>query len=392
MPGPTIDGTGFNRFGLAEWVDLLTTGLTGIYGAAVDIAPESPDGQWTGILAEMYADLEELVETAYNSRSISGASGAALSRLVKLIGITRQAAQKSTAPITMTGTAGTVIPIGSLIASASDPTLPSFETIAEYTIGGGGTVTGTARCMEAGAVNAIAGDLTVIKTQVTNWTAVTNTSAATPGRQVETDARLRGRHAESVAKPSQSMVDSLRAAIADLDGVDDVEVYENDTGAVDGKGLPAHSINAIIDGGDSEDIADAMFTQSSMGVTKVGAVTETVVDAKGNPHTMRWDVPDDVSVYVTVVLSRTPNSFEIDAIKNAVVNWGVETSRIGRNVPWGDIFTPINDLEITGGPGLPSITALYLGDAEDPTLQSDLVVAYDARPRYHVDRVIVEGP
>lgn len=392
MPGPTIDGTGFNRFGLAAWLDLLTTEYTSIYGDAVDLAADSPDGQWLGILAEHFADLEGLLETGYDGRSLAGAVGAGLSRLARLIGITRQAAQKSTAPITITGTAATNIPAGSLIGSASDPTLPNFETTTLLTIGGGGTVTGTARCLEAGAVNVVAGDLTVIKTQIPGWTSVTNTSAATPGRQVETDARLRVRYAESVAKPSQSMVDSLRAAIADLDGVDDVAVYENDTGATDSKGLPAHSINVIVDGGADADIANAIWTQASMGVTKVGAVEETIVDSQGNDQTMRWDLPADVNVYITVVLNRTPTSFETDSIKAALVAFGVETSRIGRNIPWGDLFSPINELEITGGPGLPSITALYLGDAADPSLQSDLVVAYNARPRYHVDRVVVEGP
>lgn len=392
MAGPTIDGTGFNRFGLAAWLDLLTTEYTSIYGSAVDLAPDSPDGQWLGILAEHYSDLEELLEDIYNGRSPAGASGAGLSRLVQLNGISRQPAQKSTAPITLTGTPGTVVPAGSLIGSATDSTLPNFETTAILTIGGGGTITGTARCVDAGAVNVIVNDLTVIKTLVSGWTAVTNTSAATPGRAVESDPILRVRRAQSVAKPSQSMVDSLRAAIADLAGVDDVVVYENPKNSTDLRGLPAHSINVIVDGGTSADIASAIWTQASMGVTKVGGVTYVITDTQGNPQEMAWDLPDDADVYVTVVLSRTPNAFEIESIKNAVVNFGVETSRIGRSVPWGDLFTPINDLEITGGPGLPSITALYLGSTAAPVTQTDLVVAYNARPRFHVDRVEVEGP
>lgn len=392
MAGPTIDETGFRCFGLAAWLDLLVTEYTAIYGSAVDLEPDSPDGQWLGILAEHFADLEELLEDIYNGRSPAGAVGAGLSRLVQLNGISRQAAQKSTAPITLTGTPATVVPAGSLIGSASDSTLPNFETTAELTIGVGGTVTGTARCVEAGAINVISGDLSVIKTLVTGWTSVTNTAAATPGRPVETDPRLRVRRAQSVAKPSQSMVDSLQAAIADLAGVDDVAVYENDTGAVDANGLPPHSVNVIVDGGADADIANAIWTQSSMGVTKVGDVTLTITDTQGNPQEMKWDLPEDVNVYVTVVLNRTPTSFEVDSIKNAIVNFGTEASRIGRDVPWGDLFSPINDLEITGGPGLPSITALYLGAAEDPTTPNDLVVAYNARPRFHVDRVEVEGP
>jgi hypothetical protein len=192
--------------------------------------------------------------------------------------------------------------------------------------------------------------------------------------------------------PSQSMLDGLRAALADLAGIDDVEVYENPANSTNARGEPAHSIHVIIDGGIDADIANAIWVKASMGATKFGAVSEIVIDSQGNDQEMRWDVPVDVDVYITVHLSRTPTTFETDSIKAALVAFGQETSRIGRNVPWGDLFSPINDLEITGGPGLPSVTSLALDDAASPTLQQDLSVAFNARPRYDAARVLVVSP
>ncbi len=398
MAGPTIDGTGFHLHdfgsvtGLQGWLDDIVDRFKSRYGDDINVDPESPDGQWLGTLAEMLNDAEQRELTNYLQNSPSGAVGVALSRIVQLNGITRKSAQVSTVTVTLGGTPTTVIPIGSLFDNPDDPDLPPFETAAEYIIGGGGTVSGQGLCTEAGPFNVGAGKLTRPLTVISGWDTVTNPTAAAPGRLVEPDPILKVRRADSVAMPSQSMLDGLRAALANLDGVDDVEVYENSGNSTNARGEPAHSIHVIIDGGIDSDIANAIWVKASMGATKVGSVSEIVIDSQGNDQEMRWDVPADQDVYITVHLNRTPTSFEEDSIKAALVAFGQETSRIGRNVPWGDLFSPINDLEITGGPGLPSVTSLALGDTAGPTLQQDLVVVFNARPRYDAARVLVVSP
>jgi uncharacterized phage protein gp47/JayE len=386
----TIDDTGFHEVGfnayLAAWQALWRS----IYGADIDLTAGSLDGQLVAALAQADTDKEQADKQIYLGRSPAGAVGAGLSRLAQLNGISRKSAQFSTVPILITGTAGVIVPIDSLIADPNDPTLPSFKTAAPYTIGGGGTVAGQAICSEAGPIFVSAGRLTLIQTIIANWTAVTNTSDAAPGRLTETDPVLRARRALSVAMPSQSMLDGLYAALANLDGVDDVVVYENATGSYDAKGHPPHSIHAIVDGGLDADIANAIWVKASMGCTKVGSQALNVIDTQGNPQTMRWDIPVDVNVYITVQLSRAPTTFEADSIKAALVAYGDETSRIGQDVPWFDLASPINDLNITGGPGLPSVKNLFLGDSASPTVEDDLVVAFNARPRYDAARIVVE--
>lgn len=398
MSGPSIDGTGFHlhafngETGLQGWLDELISDFQGIYGSDIAVDPESIDGEWLSKEAQARNDAEQIALTLYNMNAPAGAVGAALSRLVQLNGVTRKSAQFSVVPITLGGTPGTVIPIDSSFDNPDDPDLPPFQTVAAYTIGVGGTVTGQGVCTEAGPFNVGAGKLTHPGVVISGWDTVTNTSDAAPGRLVEPDPILRVRRAESVAMPSQSMLDGLQAALNNLASVDDVVVYENATGSSNAKGDPAHSIHVIIDGGLDADIANAIWTKASMGCTKVGAVSSTVTDSQGNPQEMRWDVPVDVDVYITVHLSRTPTSFESNSIAAALVNFGQETSRIGQDVPWGDLFSPINDLNITGGPGLPSVTSLALGSAPSPTLQTDLTVAFNARPRYDLTRVTVVSP
>jgi uncharacterized phage protein gp47/JayE len=405
MTAPFIDDTGFNAFGLDNWKSSLESLWRAAYGSALDVSATSPDGQIIGGLAGNFVDLEQLAQTVHLARSASGARGAGLSRLVQLNGITRNAAQFSTAPVTLSGTTGTIIPAGSLIASLSDPNKPAFKTTGtspadDLTIGGSGTgtVAGQVQCTEAGPVTAAAGELTKILTVISGWTGVTNTADAAPGQQVEADPALRARRAASVALPSQSLADALQAALAALPGVSDAVVYTNNTGATDAKGLPSHSMNAIVVGGTDADIANAIWVNASMGVTKVGSHSLTVTDTQGNPQLMQWDTAADTDVYITIKLDRNPQNLAYiqGQFAAAIVAYyavdGDLPARIGQNIAWLDIATPINALALTGRQGLPSVTNIFLGDAPSPVLQQDLVIPYKNLAVFDVSRILVTGP
>jgi uncharacterized phage protein gp47/JayE len=405
-----IDDLGFHlavgpnaETGLSGWLSTLTTSYLGIYGSTADVSPASVDGQWLGTLAETINDFEQLLLTIYNGRSPARAIGAGLSRLVQLNGIARKSSQFSLAPITLTGTPGTVVPIGSLIGSLSDPTIPPFATVAACTIGGGGgpigTVTGQAICTVAGPINVASGDLTVIQTKVPGWTNVTNTSAATPGILLEQDPALRQRRTLSVATPSQSMLDGLEGALNNLAGMNQARVYENPTAATNANGDPAHSIHVIVDGGVDADIANAILTHASMGVTKVGASSAIVTDSQGNPQLMQWDVKADVKIYVTVRLSPptgapvgwTPDATMITAIQNALVAYGQAVARIGVSVNWYNLSIPITALGITGADHQPSVIDVFLGDTPSPTLQQDLVIPFNCLPNFSEAFIVVSA-
>jgi len=215
---------------------------------------------------------------------------------------------------------------------------------------------------------------------------------------VEADPALRVRRSSSVALPSQSLVDGLHGALEALTGVTDAVVYENPTGATDAKGLPPHSINAIVLGGASADIANALWTKASMGVTKVGAQSFTVTDTQGNPQVQNWDVPTDLDVYITIKLSFAPINLAYiqTQFAAAIVAYYSATGElpagIGQNIAWFDIATPVNALGLTGKQGLPSVTNVFLGSAPSPVTQADLVVAYNQLAVFNTGRILVTGP
>lgn len=376
-----IDDEGFHRARLDERLAALTSAIQAIVGTDKDLSPESVDGQLIGVFAEMISDSDQLAEAVFNGRSAAGARGAALARLALLNGVVKKSAQFSTVPIVLTGTTGTVIPAGSLIASQDDATAV-FETTTTMTLVLG-TASGTARATSVGPVSVAATRLSVLLTVISGWTGASNPVDATRGSFTETDPALRTRRFASVAIPSQGIVDGLFAALAQLDDVEHVAVYENPEDTVDANGLPPHSINAIVDGGAAADIGNALWLKKSMGVTQVGSHTQDITDTQGIVHTMRWNQPTPVNVYIIVTLDTTVGAGTKTAIKDALVSYGNANAGIGVDVTWSRLFIPINSV-----PGL-NVLSVFLGSAPSPTLQANLAVAFNALAGFDAARISV---
>ncbi|WHS97777.1 MAG: hypothetical protein LZT29_00654 [Pantoea stewartii] len=236
---------------------ILTT-ITGyfqqIYGTDAYLDPDSKDGQMVALVSLAIHDANNTAIAVYNSFSPSTGMTDALSRNVKINGISRRAATNSTADLTLVGTAGTTITNGSV----KDANGIIWNLPASVTIGPGGTVTATSTCSVSGAVAAVAGSVSKINTPTRGWLSVTNVSAATVGSAAETDSELRIRQRQSVALPSLTPFAALDGAIANVTGVTRHKLYENDTGSQDANGLPAHSVAAIVDGGDINAIAQVI--------------------------------------------------------------------------------------------------------------------------------------
>lgn len=369
----TINDLGIQRTRLDQRLADLVAKYQAIYGQDIDVAPESTDGQRLGIEAEMIADLDELVEVVYLARSPSGATGAALSRLMRLTGITRKTDQFSTVVLSLGGDGGATVPDGSLVASDLDPTAV-FKTIGDVTLVGGvgsGAALVNAIATVPGVVLAPAGHLTAIKTVISGWTSCSNLGDANPGSLGETDPQARLRRDASVAAPAQSISDGLYATVAAIANVSSAVVYENNTDATDARGLPPHSQQVIVAGGDPTLISQAIFLKRSVGATMVGAQTATVVDGQGFNQTIRFDRPVQRTIYVTVHLNMEPGNDVRNAIVAAIVAGGVESLKIGAGVAWASMFPLV--LGVLGTvPNGPKIASIAIGLAPSPTLQQDI--------------------
>ncbi len=129
------------------------------------------------------------------------AAGGELDRRALDFGEVRQAAQAATGRLRFRGTAGALIPAGTL--ARVDALL--FETVAAVRIAATGEVLAAARCQTAGvAGNVPAGVIRLMAQHVAGVSEVTNPEAFAGGTETETDAAFRERLLEKIRRPVTS--------------------------------------------------------------------------------------------------------------------------------------------------------------------------------------------
>lgn len=360
-----------------DYQTILTT-LTGyfqqIYGTDAYLDPDSKDGQMVALYALGIHDANNTAIAVYNGQSPATGIGNGLSSNVKINGIYRDPANNSTVDLLITGTIGLEIING----SARDANSIIWTLPASVVIGTDGTVLVTATCATAGAVAALAGTVTGINTPTRGWISVTNPNAATVGSAAETDAALRIRQAQSVALSSVTPFDALDGAIANVSGVTRHKLYENDTGSVDANGLPAHSITAVVDGGDATEIATILVRKKGQGVTPNGSTVIVVPDKYGNPHNVGFNRPVPVPVYIAISLQAfTGYTTQIGAdIKTAIAAY-INALTIGDDVLLSRVYSPANLGVVSGGESrYYDIISLQIGKSAGTVAAANITIGY----------------
>ena len=138
---------------------------------------------------------------------------------------------------------------------------------------------------------------------ITGFTAVTNLLEPTYGRKRETDIELRQSYIAKSALRSNTMIESIIAEL--LNNVEDVESasgYENDMDVTDERGLPPHSIEIIVEGGDNTAIAKAIFRRKAGGIQTHGSVVVNVPGEYGDTIPVRFNRPDYLYAWLKVQL------------------------------------------------------------------------------------------
>lgn len=275
-----IDSSGYHYSDYPTFLAWITAQYQGIYGADVYIDPDSMDGQFLAILAQAFYDTAALGSSVYNSFSPLTSQGYGLSRLVQINGIQREIPSFSTVDLTLVGTAGTIITNG----VASDTLNQQWILPTPTVIPDAGTVDVVATSAVVGAIFAEANTITNIFTPTNGWQTVNNAAIAVSGEPVETDAQLRVRQSQSTQLPALTVLGATQGAIANIPGVSDVEVYENDGSETDDRGITANSVCAVVAGSfDSTTVAQTIQLYKTPGVGTFGNTTVTVVDSRGMP-------------------------------------------------------------------------------------------------------------
>lgn len=156
---------------------------------------------------------------------------------------------------------------------------------------------------EYGRITLPYGIVTKMVNNIAGFTGVTNRLEPYYGRLQETDVELRQSYIAKSALRSNTMIDSIVADILNnVAYVESASGYENDTDVSDARGLPAHSIEIIVEGGDNNGIAEAILRRKAGGIQTYGNITVNVPGKYGDEIPIRFNRPDYLYAWLKVVI------------------------------------------------------------------------------------------
>ena len=372
-----VDDTGYHYPDYPTVLKYLQDSYRTIYGSDVYLESDSQDGQWVAIIAAAIYDSMALGASVYNSFSPATAQKDALSRNVKINGITRRTPSYSSVDVVVIGQVGTTIVDG--VVGSVDGT--KWDLPPSVSIPSSGQITVTAVAQESGSIQAGVGTVTKIITPTRGWQTVNNPSAAAVGAPVESDAELRLRQSMSVALPSRTVFEGTLGAVYNVPGVTRVNGIDNDTSVTDSNGVTANKVAIVAEGGDAVAIASAIAAKKGPGGGTFGSTAITVLNAYDIPTIIRFGRPsyDAITAVVgvrTLAGYTSSDGLQIQAKVSEYINSLPIGGGISKSVEWADAITAANSV---GGGTTYKITSMVLsgpGGAGTP----DIPLAYDHAP------------
>lgn len=441
MPAPYgLTPYGFSPMSLVEVRDELAKAVHEELGETLDLSDGSLEGKLLGILAERFALLWELLEAIVSSSDPSKASAALLRALCVLTGTSPEPATASRVTLTLTGAADTVIPQGSAarvpggarFATDEQRTLvalTAWQASTSYVVGArvtnvsraytcitagvsasSGGPTGTAQditdgaahwreigagvaaadvgatASETGALVAYSGTITEIATPVGGWSGVRNLADAAVGRNAETDPELRARRDTELSEPGTSPPDAIRAALRKVPGVTGAAVFENRSDVIDADGMPPHSVEALVTGGDDQAIRNALLANVAGGIAKHGTISGTAIDSAGEAQLVSFSRPAAVNVYVAITILYDASLYPADGdlqVKQAIVARAARQAN-GKNAVASAVSSWAFDV-----PGVIDAVPCYLGTAPSPASSATIAISLRQYAAFDTSRISV---
>ncbi len=324
-------------------------------------------------------------------------TGAGQSGTVQLNAITRKSGDYTVIACNVGGLAGTLIEAGSLVSDLAGTVAYSVNQDT-YLEGPDNTVVEQETLCTAttlGSYDPLVGTVLTIQTPKSGWYSVTNTRTVTVGTPEENDATLRKRQQRSTALTSYRQIDAVWAALLDVEGVTYARTYQNATEyPEDARGIPYKEVAAIVEGGNDEDIADALFYRLPTGQLGYGTTTVERVDQQKIIYPISFSRPAPVPIYVRMTLfvydSTEWPSNGVQLIQQAIIQYARYNSTDvdlgfppGTDVIRSRLYTPINSV-----PGH-SVRSLELSLDGNSWYENDIDVEWNELAVFSADTISI---
>ena len=238
---------------------------------------------------------------------------------------------------------------------------------------------------EVGPKVALASAVNTISTPITGLNSVVNPADATPGSNVESDLEYRVRQEASLQQTGAGVDYAIRAALLDIDTVDQAFVYSNRTDAtVDG--IPPHAFECVIwpDVGDDVEIASAIFLKQPAGIQAYGTTVLTVTDSQGEDQLVGFSYASALSMYVKATIT-TDASYPADGddqVAAALLAEGNSLS-VGDDVKIWKFLAALDSI-----PGIVTVS-VAIETSPSPTSTSNIAIARGQIATFDSSRVEV---
>lgn len=362
------------------------------FGGNLNPALETPQGQLMSSTTAIIGDHNSTFAEFVNQVDPDVASGFMQDAIGRIYFLDRHPATSTVVQCICSGVIGTEIPQGSLITDLNGNVYQSLET---ETLNSSGLATIDFACLETGPTICPENSVKIYRA-VIGWENVDNPSAGVTGTNVESRADFEFRRRQSVALNAHGSLPSIYAAVFDLDNVIDVFAIENERGIVVNTGstnypLAAHSIYVAVVGGDSDEIAKAIWGKKNAGCNYNGNTTVGVIDDSYSYPQPTYDVqferPTLTPVLIEVQIAQNsalPSNID-SLIKTAVINTfngtdGGARARIGGTIFSNRFYAGISKidsrieiLQVQLGLISPNANSIALGIDQAPTISESQI-------------------
>ena len=283
------------------------------------------------IVADRIYEATQLGQAIYDGTKPDTAEGIQAEDAAYLVGVEPDPATYSSATVALTGTAGTVVPIGSVVEGGGPADDARWNVSKDTVIPGSVVVT----AQESGPIEAVIAAINTIVTAVPGWTAVSNAAAATPGQARESAAELRRKRRRALATGGAASRASILSVLLELDYIEEAIVIENASnlaGVISGKAMDPNSLwifltPSTLTAAQVTAVAAEIHRKVAAGTEMMGAagptlVTRTVTDAGGSTgRVVQWNYGADAPTSITATVTLEPGytlSDVTSAIRDAV--------------------------------------------------------------------------
>jgi hypothetical protein len=367
------------------------------FGSDLITAPNTPQGALIVSESLSRAAVADNNVAVANQINPNLAGGVYLDAILELTGSQRTPATSSVVTCSLSGVAGTIIPVSSI---AQDTNGNQWASKNQVTLSSEGDATVDFAAVATGSITVGIGDLNTIISGVLGWTSVTNAAVQyITGSATQNDAQARSYRRNTLAIQGLALPQATISGLYATPGVTSVFFQENispSTETIKGVTMIGHSIYACVAGGSDTAVATVLMNKKSAGCAySNGAGTPVTVDIT-NPYSgqvlpILFDRPTPIAINVIVnINSGYTLSDPVAAVQQAIVDYangvlsngeqglgvGVPVSSFelagAINVEYPGIF--VKSVLIAYSPTVPSVsTELAIGVFQQATIASSAI-------------------